>query len=717
VISLKKHTINDPPKSTQPAYVANGFVGLRVGTCPFTSQTALLAGFNGSHERVGVEAYAPVPAVEINLRMDNSSLQKYVIASERPGWRWSPTSHPEGYRLLEQTYDFSCGELTTSFEFINSRGQRLTGTHLIYCSRSSPTIVIQETELEVKQACDLGFSTLMDPTQLPIKTQMTVVPKTGGKNSDECDGVLLIESRDGSTTAGVATFLLCEGSEGFRETRNVWGYEQEHLTKTYSVQAVPGKTYRFKVMTSYVPGILHSEPHWQAVRMIRLALWKGFRRLQEENRKAWEKLWESRIRILGASEAWQDVLDASFFYMYCTIHPSSPQSIAPFGLSQREMYKGHVFWDTESFMFMLPLFTDPNAAKTILEYRFQRLQAAQHNAMINGYRGIQFPWQSGTTGDEVTTISAGGAAGTGEQHINLDVAMAFIAYYQVSGDEIFLRERAWPVLKGVAEWIESRAEKTNRGYEILFVTGIDEGSDNVNNDSYTNILSKIVLNHVNRFAEKLGYPMNPIWKQISDDLYVPIHGGLNFVEQYENCQIKDSMPPESLMAFFPYGYSYSRQVDENTMMFYIEHGLRRYLSLPMLSGFLGVIPAYLGDRKLAREFFEEGNLRFFIEPYLMCTERALTGDYYKRVPDAITTTFLTGRGSMIAGLMMGLSRIDLWKEDLDDWFSGPIVMPEGWDGIVMEKVYLRGRPARITAMHGAPRAQVEWLDIESDRKT
>ncbi len=37
-------------------------------------------------------------------------------------------------------------------------------------------------------------------------------------------------------------------------------------------------------------------------------------------------------------------------------------------------------------------------------------------------------------------------------------------------------------------------------------------------------------------------------------------------------------------------------------------------------------------------------------------------------------------------------------------------MPEGWDGIVLEKVFLRGRPARDTALHGAPRAEVVWLD-------
>jgi len=685
-VIMKKHIINQPPGTKQPAYVANGFVGLRVGTNPFLEQSALLAGFTGSHERFGVEAYAPIPAVQYNLMMDGSSLQK----------------NPECYQLLEQAYDFSCGELSTTFAFTNQLGQQLKGTSLVYCSRTSPSMVIQETELEVMQACELRFSTLLDPTTLPVRTRLTVVPNV------DCDGVLWIESRDGSTTAGIATYLQCEGDGEFREIRREWGYEQERLTKMYGVEAEPGKRYRYRMMTSYIPGTLHSEPHWQAVRMIKLTKWKGFERLRDENRQAWEKLWESRVRIVGASEEWQEVVDASFFYLYSTVSPSSPESMAPFGLSRRDEYKGHVFWDTESFMFTLPLFTDPSSAKAMLDYRYNRLDAARHNAMINGYNGIQFPWQSGTTGDEVTRVSAAGAAGAGEQHINMDVAMAFIAYYQISGDEVFLRERAWPVVKGVADWIESRVTKTKRGYEILFVTGIDEGTDNVGNDSFTNIICKTVLDHANRFAMKLGYPANKLWEEIASTMFIPIHPELNFVEQYEGCKIKPSLPPESLMAFFPYGYSHSKTVDENTYRFFIEHDLKRSLSGPMLSGFLGVIPARLGDRKLAREFFDEGTLPFFVEPFMLCTEGGAI--HYKRYADNLITIFMTGRGSLMTGLLMGLTCLDIWQEDFDKWFGGPIVMPEGWDGIVLEKVYLKGRCARITAMHGEPKVRIDWLD-------
>ncbi len=440
---MKKHTIREAPQSHQPAYVANGFVGLRVGTCPLTDQTALLAGFTGSHERFGVEALAPVPAVAWNLAMDGSSLAK----------------NPGGYHLIEQTYDFACGELTTTFTFTNARGQTLRGTHLIYASRTSPSIVVQQIELTVQQSCDLSVSTLVDPTRLPIRTRMTLVP-----NAD-CDGVLWLESRDGSTSAGLATYLACEGDGAFREVNDDWGYEQERLTKATSVGAVPGSTYRYRLMVSTVPGALHSEPHWQAVRMIKLAQWKGFDRLREENHKAWATLWESRVRILGADEAWQDVVDASFFYLYSSIHPSSPQSVAPFGLSQRDNYKGHVFWDTESFMAMLPLLTDPAAAKAILDYRFRRLEAARHNAMINGYHGIQFPCGRAARPAMRSPASGGRRRGAGEQHVNMDVALAFVAYCQVTGDKS--SARAGVAGRQGRRSGSSRVEKTARGYEMF----------------------------------------------------------------------------------------------------------------------------------------------------------------------------------------------------------------------------------------------------------
>ena len=51
-------------------------------------------------------------------------------------------------------------------------------------------------------------------------------------------------------------------------------------------------------------------------------------------------------------------------------------------------------------------------------------------------------------------------------------------------------------------------------------------------------------------------------------------------------------------------------------------------------------------------------------------------------------------------------------QDEDKWQEGPIPLPQGWDAIVLERVYLKGRAARITARHGAAHAEIEWLENE-----
>ena len=49
------------------------------------------------------------------------------------------------------------------------------------------------------------------------------------------------------------------------------------------------------------------------------------------------------------------------------------------------------------------------------------------------------------------------------------------------------------MLEAVADWIASRVEKTQRGYEIQNVTGIDEGIENANNNAYTNMTAVVIL--------------------------------------------------------------------------------------------------------------------------------------------------------------------------------------------------------------------------------
>ena len=71
------------------------------------------------------------------------------------------------------------------------------------------------------------------------------------------------------------------------------------------------------------------------------------------------------------------------------IHSSGkgrPCRPSPMGLSGLG-YNGHVFWDAELWMYPAILVLHPEMAKSMIEYRFQRLDAARRNAFSKGFKG------------------------------------------------------------------------------------------------------------------------------------------------------------------------------------------------------------------------------------------------------------------------------------------------------------------------------------------
>ena len=93
------------------------------------------------------------------------------------------------------------------------------------------------------------------------------------------------------------------------------------------------------------------------------------------------------------------------FYLHSSISPSMPNSVACFRAQPSgRVISGHVFWDSETFMFPPVLLTAPRSARAMLDYRSRQIQDARDNAALNGYAGIQFPWQAGLTGSEVTRV-------------------------------------------------------------------------------------------------------------------------------------------------------------------------------------------------------------------------------------------------------------------------------------------------------------------------
>jgi beta-phosphoglucomutase len=161
-------------------------------------------------------------------------------------------------------------------------------------------------------------------------------------------------------------------------------------------------------------------------------------------------------------------------------------------------YRGHVFWDTE--IFILPFFTltQPDIARSLLTYRYHTLDGARRKAAHSGYKGAMFAWESAATGDEMTprwSILTDPYAEASriwcrdrEIHISADIAYAIWQYWQVTGDDIWLRDYGAEVILDTAVFWMSRLEwnpKQER-FELCGVIGADEYHEQVNNNAYTN---------------------------------------------------------------------------------------------------------------------------------------------------------------------------------------------------------------------------------------
>ncbi len=674
---MRKHTFNNWNEFSPRAYVANGFIGFRFGKDPFHDAYGLLAGFTSLRVGDGVESWSILPTPWFDFKVNGRK------------------ATPE---FIRQNYDFSCGEFETEVEF-RSETETVYMTYTVFCSRTSPTMLISEFKMKATKPVTLEMHVEYGLYERWVPTIAEIIPSP--LDTNDYDGKALAVSADRTTSAGIA--FRAHGAYSSVDKRGT-------LEATYTCN-VTEEWSKVQLMTSYVPSAMHSEPHNQAHRMLKLADWSGFDRLRKQNADAWAKIWESRITVEGAGEGWQDAIDASYFYLMSSSSEFAPASVAPFALSNPDAYQGHVFWDTESFIFMTPLLCSPDIARSMLDYRFKRMPAAENNARLNGYRGIQFPWQSGTTGSEVTVPWAGQAGGAGEQHVNLDVALAFDGYARISGDPDFIREQCWPIMRGVADWIVSRCEKTDRGYEILHVTGIDEETDDVPNDSYTNLMSIKILRSAAEYSVKLGYGERKQWLKIADEMFVPTRED-GVLPQYEGMPDKEQQPSTTLMSYFPYGYTTGD--DRASIQYYIDHGMERYLHYPMLTGFLGVYPAWLGDRKKALEFYNKANLTFFIAPFFACTEWSTPNEDDRLNPKHhFNTSFITGRGSLLAGLLLGLTKICPWNGAVDGdpeaWLGKNIILPDGWEKITLGKIYIRGKAYRATAVNGAERTVLEEL--------
>lgn len=637
---------NIDPNNYYGITVANGMIGIVSSPEPFKVKDVVLAGAYDNYGRGRVS----------NFLKSFNLLNMYLeIDGRRIGNKDASN--------MKQELDMQKASFTTTFNF----DDKADVSYTYYSLRHLPYTVLMDVTITAKKDISIGGASVMEAPDALRDVQnyyneidrphVTISLLTSSAKSPT--GKLLMCASN--------SFLFSEHhGEEPRVIHEMWDNNM-HLMK-FNKKIKAGEVYRFSIVGSSITSAHHDDPLNEAERATIFAKLEGRERLLNFHHNAWAELWKSDIIIEGDPQSQQDVR-SMLYHLYSFSREGTALSPSPMGLSGLG-YNGHVFWDTELWMFPAVLVLQPGMAKSMVEYRFQRLDAARKNAFSKGYKGAMFPWESAETGVEETPVWA--LSGPFEHHITACVAFAAWNYYSVTQDKDWLREKGWPILSATADFWASRVERNGPGkYDIKNVVAADEWAENVDNNAFTNAAAIANLKYATEAAKLLGITADPDWMNVANN--IPILKMQDGVTQehatYKGEGIKQA--DVNLLSYPLKHFTDPAQIKRD--LEYYETRVPDEGTPAMTQGIFTLLYARLGDKAKAWHWFQDAYLPNLNPPFRVLAEtKGGTNPY-----------FATGAGGVLQGVLMGFGGLDITPKGIVQVKS---VLPTKWKSLTITGV-------------------------------
>ncbi len=331
------------------------------------------------------------------------------------------------------------------------------------------------------------------------------------------------------------------------------------MDSTVEVEMEAGQTWRYDWVEACCTTRELADPAEAATERLDTLLAGGVMPAIQRHVEAWKRRWDSAdVRIDGDEDA-QRAIRFACYHLISAVNPADERVSVGARALTGNGYKGHVFWDTETYLLPFYTLTDPPCARALLMYRFHTLDAARRKARRLGYRGALYAWESADTGDDVTPPFATTPVGkvipvrTGEQahHISADIAYAVWQYWQATGDDGFLCDAGAEILVETARFWASRGRFEGDGlYHIRGVVGPDEYHDGVDDNAYTNWMARWNLECADAamgllkeryperwrgLAERIGFDEADAdrWRTIGAAMYDGVDPARGMIEQFK----------------------------------------------------------------------------------------------------------------------------------------------------------------------------------------
>ena len=642
-----KITATSPdPSNYYGVTVANGMIGIVSSPEPFKVKEVVLAGAYDLYGRGRVSNFLrSFNLLNMTLDIDGKRIDGKTVSS------------------MQQQLDMKYASFTTSFNY----SDKATVSYTYYSLRHLPYTVLMDVSITAKKDITINGASVMEAPDALKEVQNYY------NEIDRPHVVIdLLTSAAKSPTGKLLmcasnTFLFSEKhGEEPRVIHEMWDNNM-HLMK-FSKKIKAGETYLFSIAGSSITSAHHDDPLNEAERSTIFAKLQGRERLISFHKQAWDELWKSDIIIEGDPQAQQDV-HSMLYHLYSFTREGTALSPSPMGLSGLG-YNGHVFWDTELWMFPSILVLHPELAKSLIEYRYQRLEAAKRNAFGKGYKGAMFPWESAETGVEETPVWA--LSGPFEHHITGCVAIAAWNYYCVTQDKNWLKEKGWPILSATADFWASRVERNGAGhYDIKNVVAADEWAENVDNNAFTNAAAKANLQFATEAAKILGIDPDADWINVANN--IPILKMENGVTRehvtYNGEGIKQA--DVNLLSYPLKEVTDIKQISKD--LEYYSTRIPDEGTPAMTQAVFTTLYARLGDADKAYHWFKDSYVPNLNPPFRVIAEtKGGTNPY-----------FATGAGGVVQSLLMGFGGLEITPKGIIQIKS---VLPKNWKSLTIKGV-------------------------------
>lgn len=629
------------PSNYYGVTVANGMIGIVSSPEPFKVKDVVLAGAYDLYGRGRVSNFLKsFNLLNMYLEIDGRRIDAKSVSN------------------MKQELDMQNASFTTSFEY----GDKATVSYTYYALRHLPYTVLMDVNITPKKDIHINGASVMEAPDALKDVQNFY---------NEIDRphvvISLLTSTAKSPTGKLTmcasnTFLFSEThGEEPRVIHEMWDNNM-HLMK-FGKDLKAGKTYSYSIAGSSITSAHHDDPLNEAERATIFAKLEGRDRLISFHKKAWADLWQSDITIDGDEQAQQDV-HSMMYHLYSFVREGTSLSVSPMGLSGLG-YNGHVFWDSELWMYPSLLVLHPELAKSMIEYRFQRLEAAKRNAFSKGFKGAMFPWESAETGVEETPVWA--LSGPFEHHITACVGIAAWNYYCVTQDKQWLAEKGYPLLKATADFWASRVERNSPGhYDINNVVAADEWAENVNNNAFTNAAAIANLNYATAAAKVLGINPDNDWNYVAQN--IPIlkmeNGVTREHESYKGEGIKQA---DVNLLSYPLHQITDTSLIRKDLEYY-ETRIPNEGTPAMTQAIFSLLYARLGNAEKAGAWFKDAYVPNLNPPFRVIAEtKGGTNPY-----------FATGAGGVLQAVLMGFGGLEITPKGIEQKIS---TLPKGWKSV------------------------------------